>query len=240
MTDTASQAPSLTLADFRNTMFLPWLNRNDATQSQANLFIQRGLARCNREIRIPQMERDVTYTSDDGTPFNTFDVPKGFLSMRQMIGDTQFLYKGATLQEVLQHIPYSTDILGEFILGVSELGNLIGSSNQTWCSPFLYARKEGSFIITPSVSEQVQLLYVAAFDPLVNDTDTNGLLNISPECLMFAALSYAASFYRDSDAATDYETRYQTERDTLNQVGQDMDYLGMPMQVHPLHIHSDW
>lgn len=205
-----AQAPSIlpysmTKAEFRD-QFLDWLNRGDISQAQADLLINRALARCNRELRIPAMEKSIVFQSPDGNPFERITLPDNFLQLRDVVADGVPCYP----------VSYSKLI---------RLPDYPGRGS-------VFARDEGTLAFRPLIQTYARILYVASFSPLTADTDTTELLGISPECLLFAALSYAARFFRLDELET-WEQSFATERDTLNQMAIDTDTLGVPVSIEP-------
>lgn len=197
-----------TLQSFRSQL-LDWLNRTDISVAQANTIIARAVSRCSRELRIPEMEKTLTLTvtrNSDGTipQVDRMTLPDDFIQVKHLTVDG-YPCKPVSYEKLTQ-LPM-------------EPGR--GS---------VFAREQGFFVFRPLIQKYVTMIYVAAFSQMNADTDTTSLLSISPECLMFAALSYAGDFFRMQDAAT-WEQRFQIEKATLNQLAQDRDTLAIPQQV---------
>lgn len=193
-----------TLADFRS-QFLDWLNRTDISNAQAVNFINLGIARCSRELRLPAMENDVVVEAN-GLQSEGITLPDDFLEARTVEADGHACYP-LTINQ-LQRIPPT-----------------VGRGS-------CYARDMGTLKFRPYFSTYARLVYYSAFPQLSADTDTTTLFAVSSPCLLFAALSYAGDFLR-MDQTTTWEQRYQAERDKLNQQALDVDTLGQPMQVQP-------
>lgn len=194
-----------TLGTFRDFM-TDWLNRTDISTQQANMIIKRGLARCQRDLRLAQMERDLTVQATAGTPIQSIPIPADFLIMRQVEADNTSC----------QPVSYA---------------HLLRLPKQPGRGA-VFARNEGDILFRPYPQSYARLVYYAKFQPLNADTDSNELLALSPECLLFACLSYAANFFA-MDQEANFEQRYQQEVTTLNNVNQEMDTLGGPTAVQP-------
>lgn len=205
---TGATGYSDTLGSFRSQL-LDWLNRTDISVAQANTIISRAVARCSRELRIPEMEKTITLNvmpNPDGKApqIDRMTLPDDFIQVKHLTVD------GWPCK------PVSYEKLSMLPL---EPGR--GS---------VFAREQGFLVFRPLVKSYVTMIYVSSFAQMANDTDTTSILTISPECLMFAALSYAGDFFRMQDATT-WEQRFQIEKATLNQLAQDKDTLAIPQQV---------
>lgn len=207
-----------TLASFRSQL-LDWLNRTDISIAQANIIIGRAVARCSRELRIPEMEKtlllEVTHNAAGTIPqIDRLSLPSDFIQVKHLTVDG---YPCRPISyEKLQMLPL-------------EPGR--GS---------VFARDQNTIAFRPLVQSYVKMVYISSFAQMVNDADTTSLLTISPECLLFAALSYAADFFSMEQAAT-WEQRFQVERATLNQMAIDKDTLAVPQQVSGVgHGYADY
>lgn len=149
------------------------LNRNDATDAQLNVFIDQAIARIQRTLRVPPMERVQIYTVETETN-GSLSLPNDFLQLKHLYTSTGT-------------INY-TD-LGNFIKTVDVPGNV----------PTIYTRVQGSLLVKPSPPEdfQITLVYYGEIPDLVNDTDTNFVTEIAPDLLVYGALTFAADFFID-------------------------------------------
>jgi len=196
----------MTLGSIRP-LLLDWLNRTDISTQQANLLIQRGLARCNNDIRVPAMEQQLIQQAN-GNPIERMPLPDDLLAVKSVEADGMTLLP-VTYTKLVQLPPFPG-------------------------RGAVFARDGGSLVVRPLAQNYVRLIYVGAFGQLVNDTDTNAILGFSPEALLFAALSYAGDFFSMTDKSAAWETRYQQIVTTLNQNAQSIDNLGGPMAVRPV------
>lgn len=175
------------------TMVSGLLNRRDATTSQVQGWIQLGLQRIQRELRVPAMEEiaNITiqdYTLWDGslyTPFPGIAIPSDFIELIDLLSPG-----GHRLQK-------------EDITRVDEIAKALGP-------PRWYYRKGGAWLIAPAPipGTVMTIVYYGEFDPLINGTDTNIISNIAPDLIVYSALGYAADFYSDKRGDS-WEKRYQ-------------------------------
>lgn len=216
----------MTQGDFRNTLFLPWLNRPDligpsgAAMPLATVIINRAIARIEREVRLPCMESAIACAPDANGFLSTIPIPADFLEAQrieadgrplQMITPEGFLLKvGASGASVVNN-------LGAY----SYPNRMVGAPAQ------FFTRVQNNFLMTPYPQRYASLFYYAQFAPMTVDSDTNALLSMAPELAMWAALSYAGSFFR-MDEMQEWEMRYQAERDAVKQQALDADNGGGP------------
>lgn len=149
------------------------LNRNDCTDAQADIFIDQAVARIQRTLRIPPMERVQTYTVTAESP-EMLSLPSDFLQLKHLYHSTG-------------SIPY-TD-LGSYLKMVDAPGGI----------PKVYTRVQGSYLLkpTPPVDFVITMVYYGEIPDLVTDTDSNFVTEIAPDLLVYGALTFAADFFID-------------------------------------------
>jgi hypothetical protein len=152
--------------------FLALLNRNDCSNELADTFLEQSLARIQRTLRVPSMEKMQTYTVNDVTP-DTIVLPEDFLNIK-------YLYSGQTLLEYV------------------DLGRLLKQYPRV-DTPTMYTRIQGSLKMSPTPSEGTELLmvYYGEIPDLVADTDENFITTIAPDLLTYGALTYASDYFID-------------------------------------------
>lgn len=178
------------------TQFLGLLNRRDITPSLTDTFMQFGIQRIQRELRVPAMEK-VVQVLTDGTA--QISVP----------GDLLQVISLHTNDAVYQNRLIRTDL--QTILRYSKIPG----------SPELYYREGATFYIGPypPTGTSVWISYYADVSTLTADTDTNWLTEVAPALLIYAALAYAADYYLD-DRKGLFETSYQQIADQLISMAQ--------------------
>lgn len=171
------------------TEFKRLLNRNDCTDTDADGFIRLGLARLGRTLRVPTMERLVLLTvAEDGT----VQVPRDYMSL---IG----------LWAVGSRVPMDKKNYADLRL-MAEDGSM----------PTAYTRIGDKWHMRPRLAEgaTVECYYYADFRTLAVDTDSDPILLIAPDCILYAALKYAANRYIDSRLQS-FEDQYLTSKSEL-------------------------
>lgn len=178
------------------TQFLGLLNRRDITPSLTDTFMQFGIQRIQRELRVPSMEQVVQVTTD-GSP--QISVPGDLLQVISL-HTNDAAYQNKLIRTDLQTILVYSKIPG---------------------SPQYYYREGGIFYIGPypPSGTTVWVNYYADVSTLTADTDTNWLTEVAPALLIYAALAYAADYYLD-DRKGLFETSYQQIADQLTSMAQ--------------------
>lgn len=164
--------------------FLGLLNRRDITPTLVNTFMDFGIQRIQRELRIPAMEKLISM-STDGT--SALQVPGDLLEIIAMYTDDS-----ANTQKLIR-----TDL--QTILDYAKVAG----------SPRYYYREGAFFTIGPNppAGTSVYLNYYVNAGTLSADTDTNWITQVAPTLLVYAALSYAADYFLD-DRKQMFEASY--------------------------------
>lgn len=164
------------------TQLLALLNRNDCTNEQADTFLEQAIARIQRTLRIPPMEKQEVITTNEEAP-NLIVLPEDYLSMKHLYSDTTMLQ----FKDVNSFIPLE--------LGVG--------------APQYYTRIQGGLQLKPipPVGTVLTLVYYGEIPDLVADTDSNFLSIIAPDLLVYGGLTYAADFFVDDRRAM-FEERF--------------------------------
>lgn len=149
------------------------LNRNDATDAQLNVFIDQAVARIQRTLRVPSMEKVEIYTVGS-TNQGVLSLPNDFLQ--------------------LKHLYTSTGTVN-FV----DLGSFVKTADAPGNTPTIYTRVQGSFLLkpTPPQDSQITMIYYGEIPDLVEDTDSNFLTEIASDLLIYGALTFAADFFID-------------------------------------------
>lgn len=153
------------------------LNRNDATDAQVDTFIEQAVARIQRTLRVPSMEKVEIYSTTEDLP-NTLSLPNDFLQLKH-------LYRS---DGVIEYVD-----LGRFLKTVDAPGN----------KPLYYTRVQGSYLIkpTPPQDYEITMIYYGEIPDLANDTDSNFVTEIAPDLLVYGALTFAADYFVDDRKA---------------------------------------
>lgn len=149
------------------------LNRNDATDALLDVFIDQAVARIQRTLRIPSMEKFETYTVTDVAQ-DTLTLPQDFMSLKYLYVDDRVL---------------------EFV----DLGRFLATLDAPGSLPRMYTRVQGALKVkpTPATSTVLNMIYYGEIPDLVVDTDENFLSIIAPDLLIYGALTFAADYFID-------------------------------------------
>ena len=180
----------MAFVDVKN-QFLGLLNRRDITPSLTNTFMQFGIQRIQRELRVPAMEKLADFVTDGSA---SVAVPGDYLEMISI---------------------YTTDTTSHKRLVRTDAQTILDYS-QIPGNPHYYSRIGGSFVIgpVPPSGTNIFIYYYADASALVADSDTNWLTEIAPTLLIYAALSYSADYYLDNRKQM-FEASYQQVADQL-------------------------
>lgn len=184
------------------------LNRNDCSNTQADVFIDQAVARIQRNLRIPSMEKTQIYTAP-ATGANLLTLPSDFLQLKHLyheLGTVRFV----------------------------DLSTFLATQDSPGNTPVIYTRIQGGLQIknTPPKDFKTYMVYYGEIPDLVNDTDENFLTVIAPDLLTYAALVYAADFFMDDrrDKFEEISTRMFEE---LNNQAIEMEFAAEGMAIAP-------
>lgn len=173
--------------------FLGLLKRRDLTDTQAETFLQQAVARVQRTLRIPPMEKSIIVTYD-GVSFTNGELPIPTDYLR-LIGITATV-PGGDEAEVKQ----------------KDLATVLRdrSGDATGC-PRSFVRRGPlwQFGPSPTVGTSFRIDYYDEFPTLSNPGDTSYLTKGAEDLVIYGALSYAGDWFIDK--RTDrWEARFQT------------------------------
>lgn len=196
--------------------FTGLLNRRDLTPALTKIFFDQSISRCQRDLRIPAMEKSVTATI--GNLFSAgLDVPGDLLQLIS-ISDTKRAYELSrrSLAEVLKVIQQSAP-------GCSRV----------------FARRVSKYLIAPLPikGDVLRMDYYATFSPLVEDADSNVLSDVASDLIIYGALTYAATYFLDKRLA-EFEARFSQIYNALD-VQALRDELTGGAQVSPANCFPD-
>ena len=170
------------------TNFLSILNNTSCTDAMADAFIEQGMARSQRLLKLPTQEAIDEVSVTDG--FEGIDLPNDLVRIINVyIYDIEGLNNGA-----LDRISLT-----------SYLEKAITTSTPKW-----YTRHRGQLLLnpTPLAGSTVKLLYYSEFNTFTDDDDETSLSMIAPDLFIYGGLIYAADRYLD-ERLPRFEDRYQ-------------------------------
>lgn len=199
------------------TLFTGLLKRRDCTNDLRDIFIQQGIARVQRELRLPPMEAAIEVVQDGS--YIVFPIPSDLielisLSIFDSAGNFVRTLEGVSTEEALTAARQP---------GLSEV----------------YSRRGTDWIVGPVLEEGAKLRidYYAELPSLAADEDTNTLTAVAPDVFIYAALSLAADYFIDKRVDR-FEQRYQSIKQSLQDQA-DLDDLTAAKTVRPAYAWPD-
>ena len=191
------------------THFKALLNRSDITDALADTFLEQGIARIQRSLRIPAMESQHKYTFSTLTSKVT--LPADFLEAI----DVYFLNVALTR------------------LPMREIQGLLSSAETG--SPVYFAREGSEFLMFPRPSSGTLVMnYYSIFSELSADSDTNVLSDIAPDLIIYAALTYASDYFLD-DRAEIWNAKFFTFIDEIQTQAVEQELTGTLQVMRPAY-----
>lgn len=188
--------------------FLALLNRTDCSNALADTFIEQAISRAQRTLRIPPMEKTITYSIVSPTTYLT--IPADFLEIIDV-------YYGSTN---MVRVPLST--LVEY------------KANTEAGAPRYFSREGSEFLIYPYPdSGTVTMNYYSQFDEMVLDTDENDLAIIGSDIITYGALAYASDYFLDERGIL-FEQKFQQFMLELQQQANDAETAGTVQSILPV------
>ena len=184
------------------------MNRNDFTDALADTFIDQGVARIQRTLRIPPMEKTEVYTITTIDP-EILVLPDDFLNIKYLYAD-----------RLLEYVDFGT-----FLKAPEEVGE-----------PTIYTRVQAALKVkpTPAADSTITMIYYGEIPDLVNDTDENFLTAVAPDLLVYSALTFAADYFVDERKAV-FEERFAAIYGELEEQSRLTEMDQSAMRVQPAY-----
>lgn len=188
--------------------FLRRLNRDDCDNALADGFLDEGMRRVLRDCRLPSQERVVWFDATT-QPIETIQLPVDYIEQIELTVDNEPLTK--TSYRGLSRYHFAG-------------------------APRAYARYGNTIYLRGRAPQgsRVELLYYGAYSPLADDSAENEWTAAFPDVVIYAALSSAGDHFAHEKMG-DWEARYITTRDALQNQAQQDEWSGGPMAVRPLY-----
>jgi len=192
----------MSIASFADlrTQIASWLNRTDLTAAQLGQFV----AATEDDIRNDLECRESVQRTSGTLTADGFTAPLGYLSTRTLVIDGE-------LSEYLPPDAYARKS------DENSTGNY-------------YTINGDDFSVLNGNGKSVELLYVATIASLVDDADTNWILENASNIYLWGGCKYGSVFLRDMNGATGYAALYDRAMAQLNRKERDAKYSG-PMMV---------
>lgn len=188
------------------------INRNDLTTELADTFIEQAMARIQRTLRVPSMERGNLITVNAELP-DVIVIPEDFLNIK-------YLYSEDTLLEYVD--------IQRFL----QYPNSVGT-------PKVYTRIQGELKVkpTPPAGTTLTMIYYGEVPDLTEDTSENFLSVAAPDLLVYGALSYAADYFVDERKPLFEQEYIRIYQEIVEQaVLTEMDQSGMAIATSAFQI----
>lgn len=166
------------------THFQSILNRRDLTTTLRDTFLEMSIARIQRELRAPLMEKSINVTISD--TYDGLDIPSDYLALVSITVVSEESKLQRVDLEVAQMLAENTAI------------------------PQVFSRQGGKWVLGPTPAENtvIRIDYFAEFGALTLDADENTLTLVAPDLITYGALVYAAEYFLDRRMEA-FEARYQ-------------------------------
>jgi len=193
------------------THFKAVLNRSDITDALADTFINQGISRVQRTLRLPSMEKSHTYTFTAATA-HVF-LPNDYLEGIDFHSDSHALVKLPT-SEML-------DMQKQGATGM----------------PHFFTREGGKINLYPvPAAGTLTVNYYAQFPVLVSDSDTNNLVAVGSDVVIYSALTYAADYFLDERAQL-FDGKYAQFMSEIQGQADDAELSGTLQAIRPTTIY---
>jgi len=189
------------------------LNRSDITPTLTTQFIDQGIARIQRQLRIPANEKLKNYTISGLA--SEITLPTDFLEIISLYAN----------EYELQRITMSK---------YRKLAN-----NAYEGKPQFFVREQEKLKLFPQpTSGTVSLYYYGEFDAMTQDSDENILAKIAPDLIIYSGLTYAAPYYLDQRSEI-FEQRYTQFLAELQEQANDQELNGGTQAIRPAYEYRD-
>jgi hypothetical protein len=167
------------------THFTAVLNRRDLTTTIRDTFLQMGIAKIQRELRAPFMEKSVLVTI--GSDYDGIEIPSDYIALVALTA--------VDLESKLQRVDLNV-AQSEAAKGVA--------------TPRVFARQGGRWILgpTPAEDDVIRIDYYGEIGELSESDDENVLTIIAWDLIIYSALVLAAEYFLDRRLET-FNNRYK-------------------------------
>lgn len=183
------------------------LNRSDTTLAQAENFINMGVRKLERTLRLPFMERMSRYEASGTT--SEYVIPWDYVELMGVF------WKDRRLQRITS----------------SEAG-VFFENPDNGCDPRYFWREGNCYWVhpTPPQGSFVDIKYYAEFENFNGDTYETFELRIIPDLILYAALLYAADFYVD-DRKTLWQQTFSETLSVIQGAAEKDEFMGSDLRM---------
>ena len=189
------------------------LNRSDITPALTTRFIDQGISRIQRQLRVPMMEKTKKFTITSRT--GAITLPSDFLEIISIYHTTN----------KLERIP---------------LKRFRHLSSMTYAGvPLFFSRVQEAIQFYPEPADgDLILYYYGEFESLTEDTDTNILLKVASDLVLYASLTYASDYYLD-ERSTVFDTKFNQFLMEIQEQANDQELNGGTTAIAPAYYYND-
>lgn len=195
------------------------LARDDCTTAQAQTFLNQGIARVQRDCRLPSMERAQLITASQ--PMLFFPAPPDLIQPIDLI------------------VPEVTSTTGQ-LHGLKKTSYRELVRKNPLLTPQWYARSQTLFYIRGALNpgQTLQFIYYGNFSPFATPDSENELSASTPDLAVYAALHYAGDNFVHPSTAQ-WEATYQQLKAEVVQMAVDLDAEGGTQTIAPIYNWDD-
>ncbi len=195
-----------------------WLARDDVavTGPDVNSITRLAEAEIGRDIRSLRQQQRTTLTTSTGPDRRFLDLPADFLELSQIFIDTTNGRRGLEYQtpEVIRK--QKTWNSNNATVNNGQIGYYSIEGDDVSNQPADTAR----LVLAPEPSDQdttdIEIYYFARWPALVDDTDTNWLLQNYYDIYLWQLLKQACIYTQETELIAQYDTLYQGAREAFN------------------------
>ena len=189
------------------------LNRSDISDDLAKTFLRNGISRIQRQLRTAMNERIAEFSFVDPTAYIV--LPADFLELISLT------FGGTSVDRV----------------PISVFKKM--SAHQETGVPHYFTREQEKLLIYPTPDKgTIELYYYAEFDQLEDEADTNALITVAPDLVIYAGLTYAADYYLD-DRVDVFTDKYNSFLLEVQEQANDQELNGGPLTLQPTYAFQD-
>ena len=190
------------------------LNRTDITTTLTTRFIDQGLSRIQRQLRVPTMEKQHVYIIS--STITEITLPSDFIEIINLYhsgGNHLREYRCRRCVSICR-MPIQVQ-------------------------PLYFTRQQAKLLLFPHPSDgTITLDYYGELDTFTSDNSETTLSKIAPDLIIYAGLTFAADFYLDERAPT-FEQKYTQFLTELQEQSNDQELNGSTQVIQPAYLYQD-
>ena len=190
------------------------LNRTDITSTLTTRFIDQGLARIQRQLRVPVMEKQQVYTVSG--QITEVTLPSDFIEIIN-------IYHSAG--NALTRVPMPK--MREYL------------TNPHTGNPLYFTRQGAKLLLFPHPADgTITLDYYGELDAFTTDASETTISKIAPDLIIYAGLTFAADYYLD-ERAPQFEQKFIQFLSEIQEQSNDQELNGSTQVIQPAYDYQD-